>query len=416
MNTRTTMVMLALLLSVSVAGCGGATDGDGAGAAAPEQASEPESLPNGLMLALARIKKVGEKYEPQPARLGILTREAGEWRYRTIDDPDSNVFHKAMVYAPVEGEAGVLTLGGTRAILKWWRAGAEPAVLWEADFGGKFSRMRDAEAGDLYGDGASALAVATHDQGVVAVVKPDGAGGYTVQELDRQPETIVHEIEIGDLNQDGTLEVYATPSKPNKLDGSPQPGEVVRYVPAEGQGPTVVAALGDDHAKEILVDDVDGDGRQELYVSVEAVSGGQIRIVRFDADTPADGGVTIATIDDKLCRFLTAGDVDGDGKKEMVAATHKKGLWLLRPGSDPQAEWSKECFDTDSSGFEHATVMADLDEDGVQEVYVANDKAGEVNRYVWQDGAFVKTTLYEHEGGVSGFTWNVMPVPVELMP
>ena len=76
--------------------------------------------------------------------------------------------------------------------------------------------MRDAEVGDIYGDGSAAIAVATHDQGVVAVVRPDGSGGFSVDELDATPNTIVHEIEIGDLDGDGTLEVYATPSPPNE--------------------------------------------------------------------------------------------------------------------------------------------------------------------------------------------------------
>ena len=46
----------------------------------------------------------------------------------------------------------------------------------------------------------------------------------------------------------------ATPSEPNRLDGgAAQRGEVVRYVPATGEGRVVVADLGDRHAKEILV-------------------------------------------------------------------------------------------------------------------------------------------------------------------
>ena len=129
--------------------------------------------------------------------------------------------------------------------------------------------MRDVEVADLFGDGRDSMAVATHDQGIVATIHPDGSGGFDVQELDVEPNTFVHEIEIGDVNGDGTLEVYATPSEPNRLDGSEQSGQVVRYVPKDGEGRVLVADLGDRHAKEILVDDVDGDGTDELYVVVE---------------------------------------------------------------------------------------------------------------------------------------------------
>jgi hypothetical protein len=380
------------------------------------KAPAPDPLPNGLLLALAVLESGPDGPVPQPAQLGILTNDGAEWRYQTISDPDSNVFHKAMVYEPRPGEKGILTAGGTQAILKLWRGGAEPTILWQKDFGGKFSRMRDVEVADLFGDGSAALAVVTHDPGVVAVIKPGSGDSFEVTELDQEPNTFVHEAEVGDLNDDGVLEIYTTPSLPNKLDGTPQPGSVARYVPATGEGPTVVADLGDRHAKEILAGDVDGDGVDELYVSVEAVAGGRVEIRRYDADTDPAGGVVIASLEDKLCRFLTAGDVDGDGVLEMVAAAHSSGLWLLRPGDDPRGRWTLESIDRGSSGFEHASILTDLDGDGIDELYVANDDDGEVNRYVWQDGVPVKETLYTHPEGLSGFTWNIMPVPVELIP
>jgi hypothetical protein len=46
-------------------------------------------------------------------------------------------------------------------------------------------------------DNGLMLAVATHDQGVVAVVKPSG-DGWEVMEIDSEPNTFVHEIEVGD--------------------------------------------------------------------------------------------------------------------------------------------------------------------------------------------------------------------------
>ena len=376
----------------------------------------PEPLDNGLLLALAVLEKDADgRPVPQPAQLGILTDTGAGWTYTPISDPDSNVFHKAMVYEPRPGEAGILTAGGTGAFLKLWRDGTDPEILWQADFGGKHSRMRDVEIADIFGDGVPTLAVATHDQGVVAVVKPSG-DGWEVVEIDGEPNTFVHEIEVGDLNGDGVVEIYATPSLPNKLDGTPQPGSVVRYVPAAGEGRVEVADLGDRHAKEILVDDVDGDGTDELYVVVEAVAGGRVEIRRYDADTDPAEGALVASLEDKLCRFLTAGDVDGDGRKEMVAAAHKSGLWLLEPGSDPHDAWAITSIDRNSGGFEHAAILTDLDGDGIDELYVANDNAGEINRYIWQDGSPVKETLYTHPEGLSGFTWNIMPVPTDLVP
>ncbi|HUP24652.1 MAG TPA: VCBS repeat-containing protein [Thermoanaerobaculia bacterium] len=417
----TRLVFGTLAAIVLLSACGG--NGSGSGVAtndAPPAGAAPASpadLSNGLLLALAVLDQNPDgSPKPLPAQLGILERKGGEWIYRTLDDPDSNVFHKAMAYGPRPGEERILTLGGSRAMLKLWSPDGTSETLWEADFGGRFSRMRDAEAADFDGDGLLDLAIATHDQGVVAVVWAEEGGKYRVQELDREPNTFVHEIEVGDLDGDGVFEIYATPSEPNRVDGTPQPGKVVRYVPKTGEGPTEVAALGDRHAKEILVADVDGDGRDELYVAVEAVSGGKVEIRRYDADTPADQGEVVAEIDDTQTRFLTVGDVDGDGVLEMVAASFKSGLWLLRPSGVPGTRWPATLIDADSSGFEHAAILADLDEDGRDELYVASDDHDEVRRYVYQDGKWHSELLVLHLDGLGRFTWNIMAAPLALLP
>jgi len=365
-----------------------------------------------LALGLAVFSKdAAGRQVPGQATAGFLA-PGKTWRHGTLTDPESNVFHKLLEYCPRPGECGLMSVGGTAAVLKLWRPGKEPQALWKADFGGRFSRLRDAEVADVLGDGIPTVVVATHDQGVVALVRPEGATGFSVKELDREANTFVHEIEVGDLDGDGVREVYATPSLPNRLDGTPQPGSVVRYVPARGEGRTVFADLGDRHAKEILVTDMDGDGKDELYASVEAVSGGSVEIRRYRVGTPPDGGDVIAVIPDQLCRCLTAGDVDGDGRREIVAAAAKAGLWLLRPGSP----WQRDKIAGDSSGFEHAAVLADLDEDGRDELYVASDEQNEIRRYTWKGGAWTKDVLYRYEGKMPGFTWNLTAVRASLVP
>ena len=398
-------------------------------AEAPKKAAAstavPDSLPTGLLLAYSQFEVVDGRAtaKPGPARLDILTREGGEWKTETLEDAQSNVFHKAMVLNPRGQAPGILTLGGSGAYVKLWRRNngkLQPSTLWKAEFGGKFNRMRDAEVADLYGNGTPAIAVATHDQGVVAVIKQQ-VNKWKVERIDAKKDTFVHEIEIGDLDKDGVLEVYATPSEPNRLNAEAQRGEVVRYVPKTGKGPTIVADLGKRHAKEIYVGDVDGDGTDELYVAVEALTTGRgaalklvepVEIRRYDADTPPDAKVVIATIPDRLCRFLTVGDVDGDGKKEMVAASFSKGLWLLRPGKDPKSEWGVESIDRDSGGFEHAALLTDLDGDGTDELYVAADVQGELRRYVWVRGRAKRELVLKREVAMSRMTWNIMPVAV----
>jgi len=422
-------VSLVVVIGVALAACG---SGDESAATSSSAAKKEEpkaagpTLPNGIMLALAQFVTEGGKPKPGPARIEFLSQKNGKWEMTYIEDDDSNVFHKAMVYDRGNGPE-LLTLAGTAAHVKTWVKQGGKLVgtsHWNVDFGGKFSRMRDAEVGDIYADGKPSIAVATHDQGVVAILRPVG-DSFEVVELDKKPNTFVHEIEIGDLDADGVLEIYATPSEPNRLDGSPQSGEVVRYIPAKGNERVVVADLGDRHAKEILVADVDGDGIDELYVSVEGETEGKgsarrikspVEIRRYVAGTPPTEGDVIATLQDSLSRFLTVGDIDGDGKREMVVATFSVGLWLFRPGPDPSQPWTRELIDRDSAGFEHASILADLDEDGVDELYVASDKHKEVRRYVWNGTKLVRETIYTRPDDRPIFTWNLMPVPVSLIP
>ncbi len=387
----------------------------------------PDSLPNGLLLAYSQFKIVdGEATaDPGPARFDILRRENGKWKSEVLEDPQSNIFHKAMPLMLPDETPAVLTAAGTEAYVKLWRRGKDGKLhstsLWHPSFGGKVNRIRDAEVGDLYGDGAPAIAVATHDQGVVAILRHKLGGRWSVEEIDRRENTFVHEVEIGDLDDDGVLEVYASPTPPNRYLTPGQSGDVVRYVPKTGEGPTVVAALGTRHAKELYVDDVDGDGIDELYVPVEAVMsklGADAKIVepmeirRYDAGTPSSEGIVIARIPDRHARFLTAGDMDGDGKKELVVASFSQGLWLLSPGKDPKSEWGVENIDRDTGGFEHAALFADLDEDGTDELYVADDRAGELRRYGWSNDRVKREVVQKREHWRSRMTWNIVAIPL----
>ena len=410
-------VIVGSVLAVALAGAAGCKGGDGGktGAGGPKPVVQPltgKPRPALLLTQAWFYSDADGNPRPGPARLDIWREGPAGWDYTRVEDPESNVFHKAIPY-----EGGILTIGAEDAKLKKWTFADgrwNQETLWENSWGGKFNRLRDLEIGDVDGDGRDELVVATHDAGVVAVIDVAEDGTVTATEMDERPDTFVHEIEIGDVDGDGKLEFFATPSDRNKA-GHSQAGGIVmyRWNGSEYERSWVEEQEGT-HAKEILVYDVDGDGTDEIFGVLEAeldpndkkkiLTPVQIRRYRINDDGGFDYEV-IGTIDDRQTRFLVPGDFDGDGKAELVAPALSTGVYYFTPPAGGQGKWKRSLIDANSSGFEHAAYAADLDDDGTLELYVAADDQQELKRYILVDGKFNRVVLGKLDPSV--LTWNI---------
>jgi len=376
-----------------------------------------ESTLTALMLCQAQFKQVrGEdgKEHPVPgaAKLMLVYPTPKGWQSESVEDPGSNVFHKATPF-----KNGFITIGANAAALKLWsRAGQtwQAETLWETSFGGKQNRLRDIEIGDVTGDGKDDLVIATHDQGVVAVLQ-DRGDRWEITELNRTPHTFVHEIEIGDVNGDGIKEFFATPSAPNKVDGTPQPGKILMFrYNGKSFDRSVIEEFPKRHVKEILVADVDNSGCHDLFAVLEAEmtkgNGEQqivdtVKIKRYHYEKDTFVGSIIESLPDVFCRFLNCGDVDEDGKIDLIASTFKSGIWILKRDKNI---WHKELIDEDSSGFEHATLIVDLDRDGLNELYVAADDQGALRKYQWDGKKFKREELFSLPKGTITFNLTAL--------
>ncbi len=424
------MLLLGACASEPPTGAAGATESETAQAAAhpdgPEATPmrqplvEPLHGPPGTALLLAQVvldRDGAGKPMLAPARLDIYRPgDGGAWVRTRLEDADSNVFHKALVH-----RGTVLTIGAEAALLKRWTPSSDgwtQQTLWTGDWSGRYDRLRDAELGDLFGNGHDAMVIATHDQGVVAIVDLDDPQAPVV-ELGETPDTFIHEIELGDLDGDGRDEIYATPSGRNQAAAS-QAGGILRYrQDAQGWQPRWIAAAQDTHAKEILVTDLDGDGRDELYGVFAAVRGpgGEqttpTRVLRYREDAAGEvKGDVIATLDDQDARFLVAGDFDHDGHAELALGGTKTGLYHLVPpptGAAADADWQLTLIDADSSGFEHALLATDIDGDGRVELIVSSDDQDELRRYDLDPASGAWSHQVIAPLGIDGrrITWNM---------
>jgi len=124
----------------------------------------------------------------------------------------------------------------------------------------------------------------------------------------------------------------------------------------------------------------------------------------------ANGAFTntvVATVPDRQMRAMQAGDVNGDGKMDLVAGALTSGLWLFEQGDGPAGAgtWKRTLIDAQSSGFEQPVDLADLDGDGKLEIYVASEDQHELRQYRWENGAFTKTVIAPLAAG--DITWNI---------
>ena len=114
----------------------------------------------------------------------------------------------------------------------------------------------------------------------------------------------------------------------------------------------------------------------------------------------------IVSLPGQLCRFLTAGDTDGDGKKEIIASTNKNGIWRLDPPKDDSTPWKKTLVATGTSGFEHATYLADLNNDNIDEIYVASDNQQQLRCYTWNGRGYSAEIIGDLKKDT--ITWNIV--------
>ncbi|MEO8504767.1 MAG: S8 family serine peptidase [Acidobacteriota bacterium] len=105
--------------------------------------------------------------------------------------------------------------------------------------------------------------------------------------------------------------------------------------------------------------DLDRDGKLEVAIS----TGGKVSVLRHDGKPRPGWPRSLGRSDD--FGFLAAGDLDGDGKPELVLGTWADGIFIFR-GDGKFSQYHGEPGDA----FEASPVIADIDGDGRSEILI----------------------------------------------
>jgi hypothetical protein len=226
-------------------------------------------------------------------------------------------------------------------------------------------------------------------------------------------------VSVGDVDGDGRAEVIV------QIDAANSGGNdfwVMQFDPAAGSwqhlspipGHTLQADLDcsdlPNAGRSVRVGDVDGDGRDEVIVQIDASGSGgnDFWVMKFDPSagnwghlSPIKGHALQADIDcsglSNAGRSVSVGDVDNDGRAEVIVQIDASGsggndFWVMKfepgaaswahlaPTGDPlQADF--DCSSLPNAG--RSVSVGDVDNDGRAEVIVQIDASGSGGNDFW---------------------------------
>ncbi len=220
------------------------------------------------------------------------------------------------------------------------------------------------EVADVNGDGRvdvvltpAELAGATYKIAWYQAPADPKAAGWTERIVVASIETIVHALGVGDFNLDGDLDIaYA------EMHQGADPDEVVVMHNLGGGTSWSKQVLSTKGSHDIVVADIDADGDLDIVGANHGGSYQPVELWRNTLDptggTPLDRWArrVVDSARPSTAVFVKAGDLDGDGKKDIASG----GVWYRNPGT-AGGTWTRSVI---GAPLNNVAVLHDFDGDG----------------------------------------------------
>ena len=333
----------------------------------------------------------------------LLVDSSSAFRFRPYDAglPRSGQWRHGFAVADMNGD------GRADLAFSSPRKQAGPPVIFLNRASGVWTRWEEARfpdlpfdygavaAADFDGNGANDLAVASHYRGVT-VVLGDGKGNFVAsnQGLPGSPgvssQFSSRAVVATDWNGDGRPDVIALSDGPRPGVSGVQLGVSV-FENLGGVAWRQLRSVTSDgvHGDALAAGDVDGDGRPDVLTASLLIN--FRRLLRLGSDPGLESREVVTSLPISLARSVDLRDFDGDGRAEAVIAyasatsPSRSVIELVSFGGaqPPRQIWSAE------GGPSIAAVAAgDIDGDGSADV-VAATPAGELLTFRGDGRGFV---------------------------